>query len=111
MEEAQIYILSCPLPRGSTDYQRFHCIGIILFPALSSSWLFLYTALLAGLVSTVISAYLMYVLVYVLNTICLVCVPVHVINVLLLVLYTLKWRTLNGKMLSKAGKKKHKKDK
>lgn len=78
------------------------------FSALSSSWWFLYTALFTGLVSTVTSAYLMYILVYVLETICLVCVPVHVINVLLLLLYTLKWRTVNARQIK--GGKKHKKE-
>jgi uncharacterized membrane protein len=76
--------------------------------ALSSSPLFLYTALFSGLVSTVISAYLMYLLVYVLETICLVCVPVHIINVLLLILFTLKWRTVTGNQQSTTKKKRKK---
>jgi len=51
-------------------------------------------AALACLLSSVVSAYLMYILTYVINTVCLVCLPVHFINLLLLIFYIVKWRRL-----------------
>lgn len=96
-------------------------MGLIFFPvllvlSLSSSSLLLQVAISLSLVSTVISAYLIYVLVYVLETICLVCLPVHFINILLLLLFTLKGRSMASTtsskrpQKSKSAKKRHKKD-
>lgn len=76
------------IPRHYNNYVSFHCI------ALSTSLEMLQVALFITLVSTIISAYLLYVLVFVLEIICIVCLPVHLINVFLFVLFTLKWRTV-----------------
>lgn len=71
-------------------------------PALPSSGFCLQLALLLSFLSTITSAYLIYILVYVLKTICLVCLPVHFLNVLLFILYTIKWRTAQNHKLKEA---------
>ncbi len=76
--------------------------------ALSSSKMLLYLALLLGFASTVTSAYLIYVLVFILRTICLVCLPVHLVNILIFLLFTLKWRTVDASQTSSKKKQKKK---
>ena len=44
--------------------------------------------------SLIFSAYLLYILVYVINKICLVCMSVHIVNLLTFILFTIKWRTV-----------------
>ncbi len=63
-------------------------------PAFSSSLYLTTAATVVCLVSSVVSAYLMYILTYVISTVCLVCLPVHFINLLLLILYIIKWQRL-----------------
>ena len=46
---------------------------------------------LMSVVSCASSLYLVYILFYVLEMICLVCMPVHFINLALFILFTMKW--------------------
>lgn len=59
--------------------------------ACSSSTLLTTVAMFGSLVASIMSIYLMYVLAYVLETVCLVCIPVHFINLIVFILYTTKW--------------------
>ena len=49
-------------------------------------------SLAIGVISSVVSGYLLYLLVAVLYKICLVCIAIHTINVLLLVNSSMRWR-------------------
>lgn len=49
------------------------------------------------------SVYLVYILFYILEMICLVCMPVHFINLALFILFTIKWSSPPGKATSSAG--------
>ena len=91
-----------PLKKGNLSIKAlFYSLSL---SALSSSGLFLYLAIFFSFVSTVFSAYLIYVLVYILKTICLVCLPVHFINLLLFILYTFKWRTVKSRSTKRRNK-------
>jgi len=61
-------------------------------------------ALLATAFACVTSVYLVYILFYVLEKICLVCMPVHFINLILFVLFTIKWNSIEGSENPRPGK-------
>jgi uncharacterized membrane protein len=71
---------------------------LLLIPlaGLFSSKLVIGLSLLMTFTSVVSSAYLVYILVYVMNKICLVCMPIHIINLLTFILFTIKWRTVGS---------------
>ena len=69
---------------------------VIPLVGLFSSKLVVGFSLLMTFVSVVSSAYLVYILVYVMNKICLVCMPIHIINLLTFILFTVKWRTVGS---------------
>ena len=62
-------------------------------------------SLVMTFVSLLSSAYLLYILVYVMNKICLVCMPIHIINLFTFILFTLKWRTVGRDEASSGTKK------
>ena len=62
-------------------------------------------AVLVCFVSCLSSAYLLYVLMYVLEKICLVCLPVHFISLLLFILFSVKARTMPEATKAEAKKK------
>ena len=87
---------------NAVSIHHLHVITSLV--GLSSSKLVVGLSLLMTLVSVVSSAYLLYILVYVMNKICLVCMPVHIINLLTFILFTIKWRTVGGSA-GESGKK------
>ena len=77
----------------------FNCaLNLMYFSlvGLFSSRLVIAFALMMTCVSLVFSVYLLYILVYVMNKICLICMPVHFINLLTFILFTVKWRTTDS---------------
>ena len=63
--------------------------------------------MLVCFVSCLSSAYLLYVLMYVLEKICLVCIQVHIISLLLFIFFTVKARTIpTAEVVKPAAKKK-----
>ncbi len=64
---------------------------------MSQSRLVIQLSVFLSLLACVMSVYLVYILVFVLQKICLVCMGVHLVNVLLSLLFTLKWRTVSDK--------------
>ena len=53
-----------------------------------------------SIVSCASSVYLVYILFYVLEMICLVCMPVHFINLALFILFTIKWNFIRSSSVS-----------
>ncbi len=81
-----------------------HVIVLCLYPTgFIPSRTITFLAILITSFACLTSVYLVYILFYILEMICLVCMPVHFINLALFILFTIKWSSPPGKATSSAG--------